>query len=96
MDFLADFATLLCGFIIFYYGILFIMRLRPGTLPMTGWPTWIQYIPAPLGGFLMIFDSLLFLTGILDPDDLLYSEKEVDYQEMVKEQAAERAQGGTN
>ena len=96
MDFLADFATLLCGFIIFYYGIMFIMRLRPGTLPMTGWPTWIQYIPAPLGGFLMIFDSLLFLFHILDPDDLLYSEKEVDYQEMVKEQAAERAHGGTN
>ena len=63
MDFLADFATLLCGFIIFY---------------------------------LMIFDSLLFLLHILDPDDLLYSEKEIDYQDLVKEQAAERAKGGTN
>ena len=44
----------------------------------------------------MIFDSLLFLFHILDPDDLLYSEKEVDYQDLVKEQAAERAKGGTN
>ena len=32
----------------------------------------------------------------LNPDDLLYSEKEIDYQDLVKEQAAERAKGGTN
>ena len=96
MDFLADFSTLICGIIIFYYGIMFIARLRPGFLPMTGWPTWIQYIPAPLGGFLMTFDSLLFLFRVLDPDDLLYSEKEIDYQELVKEQQAEIAAHGGN
>ena len=86
MNFLANFATLICGILIFWYGLQFILRLRPGILPMTGWPTWLQYIPAPLGGFLMTFDSLLFLFHILDPDDLLYSEKEVDYQELVKQQ----------
>ena len=96
MDFLADFSTLICGIIIFYYGIMFVARLRPGFLPMTGWPTWIQYIPAPLGGFLMTFDSLLFLFRVLDPDDLLYSEKEIDYQELVKEQQAEIAAHGGN
>ena len=97
MNFLADFATLICGILIFWYGLQFILRLRPGILPMTGWPTWLQYIPAPLGGFLMTFDSLLFLFHILDPDDLLYSEKEVDYQELVKQQASElNAQKGGN
>lgn len=60
----------------------------PGTLPMTGWPTFIQYIPAPLAGFLMTFDSILFLTGVLKSDDLLYSEKEIDYAQIVKDQEA--------
>ena len=91
-------STLICGIMLFYYGIMFIAKLRPGFLPMTGWPTWIQYIPAPMGGFIMTFDSLLFLFHILDPDDLLYSEKEIDYQELVKEQQAELAagKGGNN
>ena len=98
MDFLVDLSTLICGIMLFYYGIMFIARLRPGFLPMTGWPTWIQYIPAPMGGFIMTFDSLLVLFHILDPDDLLYSEKEIDYQELVKEQQAELAagKGGNN
>ena len=98
MDFLVDLSTLICGIMLFYYGIMFIAKLRPGFLPMTGWPTWIQYIPAPMGGFIMTFDSLLFLFHILDPDDLLYSEKEIDYQELVKEQQAELAagKGGNN
>ena len=40
---------------------------------------------------------MLFLFHILDPDDLLYSEKEVDYQELVKQQASElNAQKGGN
>jgi TRAP-type C4-dicarboxylate transport system permease small subunit len=89
MDFLGNLATLACGCFLFYYGIVFIARLKPGMLPMTGWPTWIQYIPAPIGGFIMIFDSLLFLTHILDPNDLLYSEPEIDYEDLLKEQAKE-------
>ena len=83
MDVLSDIATLICGIFLLYYGIMYIARLRPGYLPMTGWPTWLQYIPAPIGGFVMTFDSILFLLGILKPEDLLYSEPEVDYQEML-------------
>lgn len=84
----ADFCILLCGLFLLVYGWQYTKRLMglPGTLPMTGWPTFIQYLPAPLAGFVMTFDSLLFLTGILDRDDLLYSEKEVDYLEIVKHQ----------
>ena len=41
----------------------------------------------------MTFDQLLFLFGIVDPKDLLYSEEEVDYAKIVKENEAE-ATGG--
>ena len=83
-----DFCILLCGLFLLIYGWQYTQRLMrlPGTLPMTGWPTFIQYIPAPLAGFVMTFDSVLFLTGILKRDDLLYSEKEVDYTQLVKHQ----------
>ena len=95
MEILADVAVLLCGIGLLYYGTLYIIRLRPGVLPMTGWPTWLQYLPAPLAGFLMTFDQILFLTGIVDPKDLLYSEEEIDYAKLVKEnEAAMKAEGG--
>ena len=68
--------------------------IAPGSMPMTGWPTWLRYIPAPIGGFLMTFDQLLFLFGIVDRNDLLYSEAEVDYAKLVKENEAEAAKGG--
>ena len=42
----------------------------------------------------MIFDSLLFIFKLIDPDDLLYSEKEIDYKELLEEQAKE--EGGKN
>ena len=67
-----------------------------GTLPMTGWPTFIQYLPAPMAGFVITFDSVLFLTGILKKDDLLYSEKEVDYTELLKEQRLEAKTASSN
>ncbi len=93
MNLLADFATFVCGIVIFYYGIINVQRLmgRPGTLPMTGWPTWVQYLAFPVGGFLMIFDSLLFLLRFLDPNDFLYSDKGINYQDLLKEQTVSAA-----
>lgn len=87
LDILSDVSTLICGLILLVYGYRYTTRLMAvtGKLPMTGLPTWVQYLPAPLAGFVMVFDSVLFLTGILNPSDLLYSEKEVDYVEMVRE-----------
>ena len=32
---------------------------------------------------MITFDSLLFLTGIVSRDDLLYSEKEIDYTDVA-------------
>lgn len=90
MDVFSDICTLICGFILLFYGYRYMSRLMnvTGTLPMTGLPTWVQYTPAPLAGFLMTFDSILFLTGVLKPDDLLYSEKEIDYVELVRQRDA--------
>lgn len=78
LDILTNISTLLCGLFLFYFGLIYVSRLMnvTGTLPMTGLPTWVQYAPAPIAGFLIAFDSVLFLTGILQPDDLLYSENE--------------------
>lgn len=94
MAFLSDLATLACGILIMVYGIQIIIRLKPGILPMTGWPTWLQYIPAPIAGFVMAFDSLLFLFHVLDPEDLLYSKKEDIDQELAKQQSERVNEGG--
>jgi len=95
MDVLTDLTTLLCGVVFFVGGIQVISRLvkHPGILPMTGWPTWIQFVPLVFGGFIVVFDSLLFLFGLIDRDDLLYSEKEVDYVELLEEQKKEGEAG---
>ena len=87
LDILSDVATLICGLILVIYGYKYVQKLTmvTGKLPMTGLPTWVQYLPAPMAGFLMTFDSILFLTGLLKADDLLYSTKEIDYVELVKE-----------
>jgi len=91
LEYFADVCVLLCGLFLLFFGSMYAKRLfgLPGELPMTGWPTWIQYIPAPMAGFVMTFDSILFLTGVLKKDDLLYSEKEIDYTQIVKEMKLE-------
>ncbi len=96
-DELTNIITLICGIAFLYGGWSIMTKLmkRTGKLPMTGWPTWIQYIPLIVGGFIMIFDSILFILKLIDPEDLLYSEKEIDYKELLKEQALED-EGGKN
>lgn len=80
-----DICVLICGIALLYYGSNYVAKLMrvTGTLPMTGLRTYWQYIPAPIAGFVITFDSILFLLGILDPEDYLYSEKEIDYTEQV-------------
>lgn len=81
MDFAVDVVTLLCGLFMLISGGDRTMRLfsLPGVMPITGISTAWQYLPIPVAGFMMTFDSILFLLGILSPDDLLYSEKEIDF-----------------
>ena len=60
-----------------------VVVLLCGLLPITGISTAWQYLPIPIAGFVITFDSLLFLTGIVSRDDLLYSEKEIDYTDVA-------------
>ncbi len=75
---LGDVCVLICGIFMLYYGTSYCVTLsqRPGAMPMTGLRTWIQYLPIPIAGFVISFDSILFLTGLLPRSDLLYTEKE--------------------
>ncbi len=86
-----DIIVLLCGLFMLYYGARRCMQMfrLPGRLPMTGLNTWWQYLPIPLSGFVISFDSILFLTGVVKRGELLYSEPEVDYAEKLRQQAAE-------
>lgn len=81
MDVLADVCVLLCGLFMLISGWQRTARLfsLPGVMPITGISVAWQYLPIPVAGFIMVFDSILFLTGVLDPKDLLYSEPEIDY-----------------
>lgn len=80
MDVLADAAILLCGVFMLFVGGERTMKLfaLPGTLPITGVSTAWQYLPIPVAGFVMTFDSILFLTGVIKRDDLLYSDPAAD------------------
>ncbi len=85
MDFLANVCVLLCGAFLLYYGgsRILLMMTRSGVLPITQWPNWVRYAAAPVVGFTVIFDSILYLTKVLKPNDLLFSEPEVDYMSQV-------------
>jgi TRAP-type C4-dicarboxylate transport system permease small subunit len=95
MTVFADVVVLFCGLFMLYYGTARCLQLYklPGKLPMTGLATWWQYLPIPLGGFFISFDSVLFLTGVLKRDDLLYTEAEVDYVEELKRQRLAAREG---
>lgn len=98
MIFFGDFIVLLCGLFMLYYGYTRCAQMfkLPGKLPMTGLATWWQYLPIPLAGFVITFDSILFLTGILKRDDLIYSDKpEIDPAQEYKDAQAAAAKEGT-
>lgn len=85
MDTLADVIVLLCGLFMLISGgdRTFKLFNLPGVLPITGISTAWQYLPIPVAGFVMSFDSILFLLGILDRNDLMYSEAEIDYTDQA-------------
>ena len=89
MDVLTDVAMLLVGVFMLWIGGQRTMKLfnLTGTLPITGISTAWQYLPIPVAGFVMTFDSILFLTGVIKKDDLLYSEPEIDFTD---EEAVEK------
>ncbi|MDR1519946.1 MAG: TRAP transporter small permease [Planctomycetota bacterium] len=92
----ADIVVLLCGLFMLYYGGRRCIQMYslPGRLPMTGLNTWWQYLPIPMAGLMISFDSILFLTGVLKRGDLMFSEPEVDYVEQFKAQRVAGGEGG--
>ena len=64
------------GAIMAFYGWNLCVQLFRFTMPATGFPRSVQYISMPIAGGIIMYDSLLFLFGVLKKDDLLYSEKE--------------------
>ena len=85
MDFFANLCVMACGAFMLLSGserITQMMRLS-GKLPITQLPNWVRYIAVPVVGFIIVFDSLLYLLRVLRPNDLLFSEPEVDYASQV-------------
>ena len=93
IDIFVEFCSLLCGLFLLYYGTQLVIKLMPlpGVMPVTGIPNWVKFLPATIVGIPVTFDSILFLTGVLKPDDLMFSEPEVDYVEQVRQDELERA-----
>lgn len=85
LDILTDVCILLCGLFMLIIGGQRCIKLMslPGNLPMTGLRTWWQVTPIPVAGFLMTFDSILFLTGVLNPHETLFAQPDVDYSEQI-------------
>ena len=71
--------TIFIGCVMLYYGTTLCKQLAPFTMPATEWPRWVQYISMPISGAVIIYDSILYMLGVLNEDDKLYSEKEVEY-----------------
>jgi len=103
LEILTDVCVLLVGVIMAKVGFDYCLSLagKGGTLPMTHWPVWIQYASIPLAGVIMIWDSVLFLTGVLKQDDTIFSDKMDDPLEKARamrkaeeEAAAAAAKGG--
>ena len=80
MDLLSYTATLFAGCIMLYYGWNLCAQLGRFTMPATGWPRWVQYISMPISGAIIAYDSLLYILGVIDEDNRMYSEKEEELQ----------------
>ncbi len=93
LEVFGDVCVLLCGLFMLYYGGARCLKMMglTGTLPMTGLKTWWQFLPIPLAGFLITFDSILYLTGVLKPGDTLFAEPDKDASEIYCDSLAEEA-----
>ena len=76
LDIIFNLLTFACGAIMMVYGWNLCVQLFRFTMAATGFPRSVQYISMPIAGAIIMFDSLLFLFGVLNEDSRLYSEKE--------------------
>ena len=59
------------GFVLLYYGILLIMGIKGSIASIPKLPAYLQFIMIPLGGFLILFDSIMSLFGMEKDDQYL-------------------------
>ncbi len=76
LDVIFNVLVFACGAIMAIWGWNLCAQLFRFTMPATGFPRSVQYISMPISGTIIMYDSLLFLFGVLKEDNLLYSEKE--------------------
>ncbi|MCX7028203.1 MAG: TRAP transporter small permease [Spirochaetes bacterium] len=94
LDVIYNLSTFACGGIMTYYGWNLCRQLWRFTMAATGLPRTVQYISMPIAGIIIMYDSLLFLFGVLKEDNLLYSEKETEYEVIhVKREKKDKARG---
>lgn len=75
---LFDLAVLCCGAFLLHYGL---GRMREGG---GTWVSWIGIVPVPLAGGVLVFDSLLLLTGLLPRGEAYASGRMPAYQRRIR------------
>lgn len=80
LDILAYLSTMVVGYIMLVYGWRLCAQLGRFRMSATGLPRSVQYISMPIAGSIIMYDSLLYLLGVLNEDHLLYSEKEQELE----------------
>lgn len=80
LDLLSTLLVFICGIFMLYFGMQRILNQArvAGVLPATGLPIWVQFVPIPLCGLMIVFDSVLFLLGVIKPGELFYADPETD------------------
>jgi TRAP-type C4-dicarboxylate transport system permease small subunit len=95
LDVIFNLSTFACGAIMAVFGWNLCAQLWRFTMAATGLPRSVQYISMPIAGAIIMYDSLLFLFGVLKEDDRLFSEKEEEYEVIhVNRGAKGGAEGG--
>ena len=80
--FIFDLLVLFCGAFLLYLGVL--------RMPTAGlWTLW-RYLPIPMAGLVLSFDSLLFLTGLLLHEDAYIFKRVPEYQQKLRKRERTR------
>jgi TRAP-type transport system small permease protein len=86
--------TFACGAIMAAYGWNLCFQLWRFSMPATEWPRSVQYVSMPLAGAVIMFDSLLFLCGVIKPEEKIYSEKEAELEVIHVKRVKKTVPGG--
>jgi TRAP-type C4-dicarboxylate transport system permease small subunit len=94
LDALFNILLFASGAIMTFYGWNLCVQLFRFTMPATGFPRSVQYVSMPIAGGIIMYDSILFLFGVLKKDNLLYSEKEEELHVIHLEKRKKTQAGG--